>query len=362
MTRFAQWPAWWARLILLAIAALVFLAAWPAAKLAVLAPLSTTATASNAIGDDRGLYRAIAERVAAGENYYAAAAAEQRGHHYPMRPPQVFREPTEAWLLAVLPNDLIRWGAIIVLAMGVALALRQALDQVDMPAPLRLVAVLLMATGIANAGTPQAPYLHEIWAALFIALSLALRRPDRWAASVAAGFIACLFRELAAPYLVVMLTFATLERRWREVAGWLAACILFAGLFAVHLTLAAGQARPGDPASPGWIQLGGWPFVLETARRNVLLVICPRWLVAVAVCFSLAGLVDRRDPWISRVALTVGGYLAAFTVVGRPDNEYWGILYAPLLPLGLVFAPTALRDLFRRAIFPITSLPSSDRP
>jgi hypothetical protein len=36
-------------------------------------------------------------------------------------------------------------------------------------------------------------------------------------------------------------------------------------------------------------------------------------------------------------------------VVGRPDNEYWGELWAPLLPLGLALAPAALGDLAKQA-------------
>jgi hypothetical protein len=36
-------------------------------------------------------------------------------------------------------------------------------------------------------------------------------------------------------------------------------------------------------------------------------------------------------------------------IIGRPDNFYWAIMLAPLLPIGLAFAPAALRDLIRSA-------------
>jgi hypothetical protein len=36
-------------------------------------------------------------------------------------------------------------------------------------------------------------------------------------------------------------------------------------------------------------------------------------------------------------------YLAAWSFVGRPDNGYWGLVIAPLLPLGLLQLPEALR-------------------
>jgi len=35
-----------------------------------------------------------------------------------------------------------------------------------------------------------------------------------------------------------------------------------------------------------------------------------------------------------RLAFVLGGYFALFTIVGRPDNWYWGRLIAPLRPLG----------------------------
>ena len=38
--------------------------------------------------------------------------------------------------------------------------------------------------------------------------------------------------------------------------------------------------------------------------------------------------------------------------IGRLDNFYWGLLYAPLLPVGIAFAPAALRDLVGAALRP----------
>jgi hypothetical protein len=61
------------------------------------------------------------------------------------------------------------------------------------------------------------------------------------------------------------------------------------------------------------------------------------------------GLAGAEDARARRAAVIVAGYLAGFLVVGRPDNYYWGLLYAPLLPVGFLLAPAALRDLFRKA-------------
>jgi len=36
-------------------------------------------------------------------------------------------------------------------------------------------------------------------------------------------------------------------------------------------------------------------------------------------------------------------YLGAWLFIGRRDNDYWGLMIAPLLPLGLLQLPEALR-------------------
>jgi hypothetical protein len=61
----------------------------------------------------------------------------------------------------------------------------------------------------------------------------------------------------------------------------------------------------------------------------------------------LLGLAGWSGAVGSRVGLTVGMYVAAFLFAGRPIHAYWGLMYAPLLPLGLVWAPRALGDLIR---------------
>jgi hypothetical protein len=63
---------------------------------------------------------------------------------------------------------------------------------------------------------------------------------------------------------------------------------------------------------------------------------------------SLLGLVAWRGTAAVRAAITVLAFAAAFMIIGtRPHNAYWGLLYAPLLPLGLVWVPDAVRDLWR---------------
>lgn len=352
MTYFSRWPRWAAWALLLLIAALTAVEALPhvSSRLVHLGPPGY---------DDRYFQWSVADRVAKGDNYYVAAVTEQRANSYPTSPPQVFREPALTWWLAVLQTQPIRRGALIFLLVLATIAMREALDSTTIPKPMRLPATLMQVTGFAIAWHRIQVYQHEVWAALLIALSLALYRPHRYLISVCIAVLACLVRELALPFILVMLAFAICERRWREASAWMAGMAVFLALFAVHLYVASGLYRPGDIISSGWFYAGGWNFVIETAKKNELLFFCPNWIVAGAVCMGLIGLAGWRDRWVSRAALIVGGYMIAFLFVGRPDNNYWGYLYSPLLPLGWMLAPAALYDLAARAAPGFTNAVSS---
>lgn len=344
MTRFSGWPPFAARLLIAGALALI------AASLIrphYAPPMPESSTAAPVTDGD--LYENIVDRVATGQNYYAAAAAEHRKHSYPTSPPNVFREPAEALLLARLPGDASRWAALIALTVAAAFSARTAIARTSLPARTRLPAVLAIAAGLSNAGMPHAPYMHEVWASLLMVLSLCAYQAKRPGLAALLGLAACLVRELALPFVLAMAWMDLLERRWRDALYWLSATVVFVVCYAAHLHLAAELHRPGDLVSRGWLGLGGWRFVLMTARRNAFLALAPAWVVATVVVTAAIGLVGCRDRWVARIALVVVGYLAAVTVVGRPDNEYWGILWAPLLSLGLALAPAALGDLARQA-------------
>jgi hypothetical protein len=304
---------------------------------------------------DRELYREITGKVAAGQDYYAAATATQRAHGYPIWPPWAVREPTETWVLVLLRNDLVRWGALLLLAAAAVVTMRDGAEQAPGPLWRRIAITLAFGVGLAIVGVPTAPYLHENWAAVFIALSLACWRPEpaswrRWGPSVAFGLIACLFREIALPYMLVMAGFAAVERRWKELFGWGLALAVLAAALAVHFAHAAAQHLSSDGYSPGWMRFGGWPFTVLAARRNILLAVLPAPLASLVLLACLLGLVSARSPWTNRIAGTAVAFLLVFMAVGRPDNYYWGMIIAPLLAMGLPFAPAALCDLGRAAM------------
>jgi hypothetical protein len=352
-TRFAALPAWAAWLMLALVVALsLSTLAGPAGP-----PPPAAAAAGAGAGaryTDRELYREVVRRVGEGQDYWAAAAAAQRSHGYPTAPPWAFREPALAWTLVLLRTEAARWAALGFLAVAALLLMRGAADQATGPPWRRIALTLLFGVGLTTpVAAPAAPYLHEDWAAVLIGLSLACWRPAagwRTGLAVAFGLLACLVREIALPYLVVMAGFALAEGRRRELGGWGAALAVLAAALAVHLALAARQHLTADGFSPGWVRLGGWPFAVLAARRNIVLAVLPAPLASLVLLAGLLGLLSARSPWLDRIAATAGGFLLLFMAVGRPDNYYWGLMVAPLLAMGLPYAPAALGDLARAAI------------
>jgi hypothetical protein len=368
--RLAALPAWGAWLVLLLVAGLSLSTVGGAGG----PPAAAAARSVGAAGTytDRELYREVVRRVGEGQDYWAAAAAAQRGHGYPTAPPWAFREPALAWTLALLRSDLLRWGAFALLAAAALALMRDAADQAPgptltlarvaggkpdptfpRPAWRRIAVTLLFGVGLTTpVAAPAAAYLHEAWAAVLIGLSLACWRPQgpwRWGLAAAFGLMACLVREIALPYLLVMAAFAVAGRRRGESLAWGAALAVLAAALAAHFVLAARQHLPADGVSPGWMRLGGWPFAVLAAQRNIVLAVLPAPLASLVLLAGLLGLVSARSPWLDRIAATVGAFLLLFTVVGRPDNYYWGLMIAPLLAMGLPYAPAALADLVRAA-------------
>ena len=345
MTRYSAWPPWAARSALVLLLVLTVVGA-----LSKPPPMDHFGRPPE--WRDWMLHRSIVGRVMKGESYYAAAAAEHRLHRYPTTPPEVFREPTLAWFLAALRSDPVRRGVLFALSLVTLVALWFALARSGIGHMRRAIAFLLIGGGVALAWTPISPYSHEIWAGLLIALSLASYAPGRWRLAILLGLIAACVRELSVLYLVVMAAFAFHEQSWREFRDWLAAILSFAVLFVVHLSIASGLYRPGDLTftSAGWFHFGGWPFVVEASKLNLFIYFAPRFVAAIWAVLAVLGFVGVRDRWLSRTALIVCGYMVAFLIVGLPGNAYWGLLYVPLFPIGVVLAPEALSELISRAV------------
>jgi hypothetical protein len=194
-------------------------------------------------------------------------------------------------------------------------------------------------------GTAEsAVYCHEVWAGVLMALSLALHGLGFVGFAIALGVSATLIRELALPYLGIMLLFALRERKKGETAGWAAGASLVVFALFVHALLVRAQAS-GEVRAGTWLALGGACFVMSTAPWHVLAIgiTSPR-LLALAVSLSLLGAAAWPGPVGARLFAVVMTYVAAFLFVGRSDNNYWGFIYSPLLYLGLVMLPRFAKD------------------
>lgn len=332
------------------------LIAWGLVSDATSSPSPSAVTGSSG---DMALYDSIVNRVHNGEAYYPVAVQELRERDYPLRPFVAVRMPTLAWAMAALPDGAARQLGVSILGVMVAMAWAWRLARTEPHVVRFAVALAGLMLGVAPAFVPGSSSFHEVWAGLLIALSLALYRPGAWAVpAVLIGTIAALCRELAAPYLVVMGLMALWERRYREAGAWAGGLAVFALALSAHALKVGDLVTPADPASQGWLQFGGWRFVLLTAKWN-LYQLDVSWIDAVLLPLALLGLTGR--PRDLRLLLIVVGYTAGFLFVGRDANSYWGFLIAPLWPLGLAMAwPALLQHLTAlRAVVQRWTQPSS---
>ncbi|HET7601154.1 MAG TPA: hypothetical protein VFK09_12725 [Gemmatimonadales bacterium] len=344
-TRWAGAPSWLAGAALLVLAALCAYALWRAPITAK--PLSPDPAAVR--GGDLALYSRIVDRVRQGENYYAATRTELVANDYPVGSLFNWRLPTLAWLLAAFPSDAAaRW---LLRALGLAALAVWAIYFVRTAPPRVAAACVLLAAGLPlMTQLANAQLYHESWGGLLVLLAIGAAANRWYGAGVAAGLAACLVRELALAYAVVALVLALRAGRRREGFAWGLGCIGFAGVMAVHAAAVARVAPGGGHvAISQWIAGGGWRFVLNTATLNGWLLLLPVSWIGVVVPVALAGVLGWRGEPGGRVALTVLAYVTAFLLVGHAYNVMWGMLYSGLLPLGLPFAPAALRDLGRAA-------------
>jgi hypothetical protein len=306
---------------------------------------------SPASGDGYGdvdLYRETAARVAAGDNYYAAAIDAQLRHGYPTSPFMVVRLPTLTFVEAAL-GQVGTTVALIALAVLALLAMAVRIDRAGVGRAEWLAAVGLLGANLALCALGPLAWFHDAWAGVLIVLAIALRSDRLWWASVGAGFAAVCVRELALPFLLVMVVLSWPRRR--EALAWCGAVAAFACVYVLH-ALAVQAAQPANPAaSNGWVGLGGWPFILASVATSSVLAVVPAVVGAILVPLALFGWLFA--PAALRAApLACAAFIACFMVVGRADNTYWGLLYTALLLTGLAFAPRGLVATVRAAIQP----------
>ena len=297
------------------------------------------------------LYESIVQDMRGGQDYYSAAAQELRSGDYPMRPFVTFRLPTLAVVQALLPRD-VTIGLLYALTVGVLFAWYRQLKPALARTPPRLIAMALLCGGMIAFVQGELASFHEIWAGLLIALSLAVRREDKWIEAVAIGLIAMLIRETSALYVGVMAVLAFAEGNRKEALGWAATVAVLAIVVALHAHAVGQVVRPTDPASPGWAGLLGFGFFVKTMQLSTALVLAPVWLAAPLIGLALFGWSAWNSALALRALAVFAVYAAVLGLFGRTDTFYWGLMIAPTLLIGLAFAPDGLRDLIAAARTP----------
>jgi hypothetical protein len=301
---------------------------------------------------DLALYQGIIGRVHHGERYYAASAAELRATgEYGMQSVFNWRTPLLIWGLAQLPDPIAARWILGLLALIAIVLIRQA-ARADGGMAMGLAApVMAFFGGLIGAFSPDGLYFGEMWAGVLICLSMASLGMGWCKSGVLAGLFALFIRELAMPYVLVAAGLALWRKRWRQLALWVAGLAAYAIYYALHAREVSKWVLPTDPADPsGWLQFGGLKYLLVITRWRGLSVTPPDWVMGIYLPIGLLGRAAWKGDVGRRAGLAVAVYLIVFACVGKPYNDYWGMVFDPLLAIGLAWGCLALWDLLR-AIF-----------
>jgi hypothetical protein len=337
-TRYQGWSRGPALVVIAGLLAMLAFACWSPAS----APAPKTRT-SAAQHSDLQLYRDINSGIHAGGNYYEVAARELRKGGYPLKPFFTFRLPTHALFYGTFGERtmvVVLW----LLCAGVIVAWWQRLKDC-LPLPLLASAMVLIAGGLGGMLQPMTGLFHESWAALLLALMVALYRPDRAWPAIFAGGAALMVRELALPMILAMAGLALFEKRWREAGAWAAVVGLFAAYMTLHVHWVAEVVLPNDQTSQGWSRMLGLQFALKSIAKVTFGMRLPGVAAIGLLLLSLFGWASVRAGWALRVALLLAGYAAMLALFARADTFYWALLAAPLSFGGIAFLPKIFADL-----------------
>ena len=351
--RFAAWPrpaalaALALLLILLAASALVPITRGQGRDIAP-SLVPSGAAPEKVRDDDLQVYDNVIARIQRGEGYYPAVVAEHRAIGFPLTPGFAVRLPTLAYIEAAIgpPGEYV---AAVLLLAAVLLAWWRRLGAEPGGTEHRLLAMALLAVGAVLVLNTYFFRLHELWAGMLLALSFGLHRPGKWGCSLAAAALALAIRELALPFVLLMAAMALWRRDWREGAAWSALAALFLVGLALHLHAVAALVRPGDFVSASWLELRGLSGALSNLTLSSNLRYLPHWLAGPLILLALLGWAGWRSAAGAFGTLLFLGYGLAFAIAGRAENYYWGMIVTPTFLMGLAFAPSAAKGLFRAA-------------
>lgn len=345
--RFHRIPRLWAALVLALLIGLCVLGNIDKTGDSHVQGATSKAMKANGLVGDHALYSEIARRVASGENYYQAAAAEQRENGYPTKPFLTVRWPTHAYLLAILGEKLLTYLG---LAIGVAtifLWRNRLAEDASAPRYARFAAFIMIPNIIMLLAYRQWIYLHETLCAILVGLAFALYRPQRQWPAMLAMACAMAIREFAVPVAMIFGVFALWDRNWRAAAGWLALGLVYLLLLALHIHAVSLVSLPSDITSPGWTSSAGWVAYTSFVHNLSIFRYLPGWVAAFLVPLSLLGWAAWKSR-LGHIGLLIQLFFAVLLAgVARANNFYWAIMVIPTLFIGLIFVPSALNQLWQ---------------
>lgn len=300
-------------------------------------PRQPDATTPPAQGD-LVTYERIVERLRAGDSYYPAAHAELLAGNYGTRSVFNWRTPAYPMFLAFVSPRAAQI-ALSALALMAVLLLYSRL-RTAFGIGVAAASALCLTANLAVLASSKSVFFSEAAAGVLILLSIALYSNRRFVWGALAGLVALFVRELGAPYVVISVLLALRARRWPEVGAWAAGLAVYAAYFAVHWSSVNNLLGPADRSGEGWLRFGGPDFVLSTASYNGVLGAAPLWVAAVLLPLGLLGLSNWPDG--VRGAATVACFVLLFALIGNTFNTYWGLLYTPLMMLGVPLAIPAV--------------------
>ena len=286
---------------------------------------------------------AILDHVRHGQDFYSAAIDALRENGRPLRP-VLLAVPLPALpvTLSLLPPMV---GQLLLVLLGLAVIAgwaRRCWPLFEGRGPRALIIVLLVA-GLYPALDRAMVSVPEVWAALLIALSLVQRRPQAMPTAIALGLAAMILTPVALLHALVMLILAWQARARQEAIGWIIAIALFLLVLAAHAHALNAAVTAIDPAMGDILSILSPGTLIAAIASAGAVGFLPLWLVLPLGVLAALGWVHWRQPVARRAGVTLTAYALAGMLTGGAG---FLVMLSPLLFLGLVFAPDALRDLF----------------
>ncbi|MGB7407055.1 MAG: hypothetical protein WA908_00975, partial [Pontixanthobacter sp.] len=288
----------------------------------------TTLSPNDTGSGDIALYEAIHRRVADGENYYAAALAEQRERNYPTAPFVTVRLPTMAMVerFVGVPGWRVLGAGLLFGMIGLWIAAWRTRTSLVERGGAGIVMVLC---GVGAFG-PLAHVLHEVMAGVLLSLGLVFFGTKRWIFGLIAAFCALAIRELAIPFLLLWSAFAAANRSWREFATVIALCCAYGVALGFHADAVAAERLDGDGTSQGWGGLQGPSLPIASLIMFSPLKSMPAWISGPLAVLPLIGWIGLGGKRAIFACLWFVGFAMAVALFARPDNVYWILLVMPL--------------------------------